>query len=222
MPERLPRKGRASGGICACEAAAARHASLVAHLSSPSANRLLALTKSTHFGGCSFCAMSGILPCPSGCPARGERVAASVPAKLSPRGMLRSSRTSVLQALTSIATKRDRFCGLFFLIRKRHLLTVVSADSRALFAPANRDTSSKPPRCFRHWRRVSGFLEISSLFPPLAALRRFPPSAKLYFLYRKSTQNPGIIAIPGFSVDKKSTVVNDRAQFSVGTMRSHR
>ena len=36
MPERLPREGRASGGIYACEAAAMRRASLVAHLSSSS------------------------------------------------------------------------------------------------------------------------------------------------------------------------------------------
>ena len=36
-------------------------------------------------------------------------------------------------------------------------ITVVSADSRALFAPANRDTASKAPRCIRHWRRIGAF-----------------------------------------------------------------
>ena len=36
-------------------------------------------------------------------------------------------------------------------------VTVVSADSQALFAPANRDTSSKAPRCIRHRRRIGAF-----------------------------------------------------------------
>ena len=39
----------------------------------------------------------------------------------------------------------------------------------------------------------------STVSKQLVALRS-SASAKLYFLYRKSTQNPGIIAIPGFSL----------------------
>ena len=35
--------------------------------------------------------------------------------------------------------------------------TVVPADSRPLFASANRGTSSKQPRLIRHWRRFGCF-----------------------------------------------------------------
>ena len=49
VPERLPRKGRASGGIYACEAAAMRRASLVAHLGSSSVQEPPAAVDLRHF-----------------------------------------------------------------------------------------------------------------------------------------------------------------------------
>jgi len=36
-------------------------------------------------------------------------------------------------------------------------ITVAPADSRALFAPANRGAASKPPRLIRHRRRFGAF-----------------------------------------------------------------
>lgn len=51
--------------------------------------------------------------------------------------------------------------------------TVVSADSQALFAPANRDTSSKAPRCFRLRRRFAAFPKAGALpvaVPEISAL----------------------------------------------------
>jgi len=43
------------------------------------------------------------------------------------------------------------------------------------FASANRGPASNPARFFCRWQRFAGFLEIVSLYPPPAALRRFPP-----------------------------------------------
>ena len=42
-------------------------------------------------------------------------------------------------------------------MRPLFLPTVAPADSRALFAPANRGAASKPPRFIRHWRRFGAF-----------------------------------------------------------------
>jgi len=129
--------------------------------------------------GALFCAAGGLLPCPSGCRASGERVAASMPAKLPPRGTLRSSRSSVQQALTSIATK------------KRPLL-------RSLFSLNN--SSSAHRRVSRFPATVRGrqsghFLETGSLYLPLAALRLFPPSAKIHTIYPRKRPFPGIFFV---------------------------
>ena len=46
------------------------------------------------------------------------------------------------------------------------------------FASANRGPASNPARFFCRWQRFAGFLEIASLYPPLAALRLFPRSPR--------------------------------------------
>ena len=43
------------------------------------------------------------------------------------------------------------------------------------FASGNRGPASNPARFFCHRQRFAGFLETASLYPPPAALRRFPP-----------------------------------------------
>lgn len=63
----------------------------------------------------------------------------------------------------------------------------------------NRTTNNRKcekARNIKEKRTIEMFNTVSK--PPAALLSS--ASAKLYFLYRKSTQNPGIIAIPGFSL----------------------
>ena len=60
------------------------------------------------------------------------------------------------------------------------LLTVMSAVFLRLFAAAIQDISSTGSLCICHWQRFEPVLEITSLHPPLAALRRFPPEGEAW------------------------------------------
>ena len=75
---------------------------------------------------------------------------------------------------------------LFLRVTARRALPTVAAMPFAASAkrPQTAPLPRRLPRFIRHRRRFGAV--------PSSA------SAKLYFSYRKSTQNPGIIAIPGF------------------------
>ena len=97
----------------------------------------------------------------------------------------RPSRSSVQQALILQSASFKGRCPPGwrpFLIPRTHY-GLLTAFPRGIAAAAY--AKNVPPT---HFLNAAG--------PPVALPSS--ASAKLYFLYRKSTQNPGIIAIPGF------------------------